>query len=60
MKEYGFAENIDFSTFEQKCSKVEGGRPSTDHIIKLDIAKEIAMIQRNEKGNKQDNYILKE
>jgi len=55
---YGFDEDIDFSTFEQKCSKPQGGRPSTDHIIKLDMAKEIAMIQRSEKGKQARQYFI--
>lgn len=47
MTEYGFTENEDFSTF---LSQSTGGRRATDHIIKLDMAKEIAMIQRTERG----------
>ena len=49
MAEYGFTENVDFIGFEQKSSKL-GGRPSVDHALKIDMAKEISMIQRNEKG----------
>lgn len=58
MIEYGFTENVDFSTFTQKSVKPQGGRPSTDHIIKLDMAKEIAMIQRNEKGKQARQYFI--
>lgn len=28
----------------------KGGRPTKDHIIKLDTAKEMAMLERNGKG----------
>lgn len=55
---YGFDEDIDFSTFTQKSVKPQGGRPSTDHIIKLDMAKEIAMIQRSEKGKQARQYFI--
>ena len=58
MIEYGFAENVDFSTFTQKSVKPQGGRPSTDHIIKLDMPKEIAMIQRSEKGKQARQYFI--
>ena len=58
MIEYGFTENVDFSTFTQKSVKPQGGRPSTDHIIKLDMAKEIAMIQRSEKGKQARQYFI--
>lgn len=55
MTEYGFSEGIDFCS---KMSASTGGRPSTDHIIKLDMAKEIAMIQRSEKGKTARQYFL--
>ncbi len=58
MVEYGFTENIDFVTLEQNCTKPKGGRPETNHAIKLDMAKEIAMIQRNEKGKEVRKYFL--
>lgn len=55
MIEYGFTENIDFSTF---LSESTGGRPATDHLLKLDMAKEIAMIQRTDKGKQVRQYFL--
>ena len=55
MCEYGFEENIDFCTFLNEST---GGRPKQNHIIKLDMAKEIAMIQRNEKGKQARRYFL--
>ena len=58
MVEYGFTENIDFVTLERNCTKPKGGRPETNHAIKLDMAKEIAMIQRNEKGKEVRKYFI--
>lgn len=55
MTEYGFAENEDFSSF---LSKSTGGRPKHDHILKLDMAKEIAMIQRTDKGKEVRQYFI--
>ena len=55
MTEYGFTENEDFSTF---LSESTGGRRATDHIIKLDMAKEIAMIQRTDKGKEVRQYFM--
>ena len=55
MKEYGFVEGQDFSSF---LSGSTGGRPSQDHHIKLDMAKELAMIQRTEKGKQARQYFL--
>ncbi len=48
-------ENVDYQTFSQNCEK---GRPSSEYIIKLDIAKEIAMLERNDKGKKVRMYFI--
>ncbi len=50
MVEYGFAAGTDFSSFSEKSEKPSGGRPSIDHIMTLDMAKHIAMIQRTPQG----------
>lgn len=55
MVEYGFTDGLDFSTF---LSESTGGRPATDHAIRLDMAKEIAMIQRSEKGKQARQYFI--
>lgn len=51
MSEYGFEENVDFTSV-QNCTVVNNGatRDLQDYQITLDMAKEIAMLQRNEKG----------
>lgn len=59
MCEYGFAENVDYTSFEQKCSKPLGGRPSTDHALTIPMAKELCMLQRNDKGKMFRQYFIK-
>lgn len=49
-------ENEDFQGVE--ISTVVGGTPKKDHIIKLDIAKEMAMLERNEKGKQVRRYFI--
>lgn len=56
MCEYGFEENRDFYSFLSKT--LEGGRPSTDHILTIDMAKELCMLARNEKGKQARQYFL--
>ncbi len=58
MKEYGFIENTDFVSLSQNCEKPQGGRPEINHAIKLDMAKEIAMIQRNKRGKEVRKYFI--
>lgn len=55
MVEYGFIEGLDFSSI---LSESTGGRPKQDHAIKLDMAKEIAMIQRTDKGKQARQYFI--
>ena len=55
MLQYGFGEKRDFWT---KMSESTGGRPSTDHFMKIDMAKELCMLARNEKGKQARQYFL--
>ena len=55
MCEYGFEEGKDFWT---KLSESTGGRPSTEYYITVDMAKQICMIQRTEKGRQYRQYFL--
>lgn len=56
MLQYGFCEGKDFYSKMSKTS--EGGRPSTGHIMKLDMAKELCMLARNEKGKQARQYFI--
>ena len=58
MAEYGFNESEDFLKVTQKCLTSSTGQNTTDHIIKLDTAKEIAMIQRTDKGKEVRKYFI--
>ena len=52
---YGFQENQDFVTFTGNAVK---GRPATEYHITLDMAKELAMVERNEKGKQARQYFI--
>ena len=58
MFEYGFSENIDYVSLSQKSEKPQGGRPQLDYALTIDCAKEISMIQRNEKGKQARQYFI--
>ena len=59
MISYGFIENEDF-TSGQKSTVVNNGalRKLEDYNLTVDMAKEISMIQRNEKGKQARQYFL--
>lgn len=57
MCEYGFEENIDFSIL--KSGNPNGGIDKIDdYVITLDMAKELSMIQRTEKGKQARQYFI--
>lgn len=59
MFDYGFNENIDYRPLTQKRVTAQGNETTyIDHEITLDMAKEIAMIQRSEKGKQIRQYFL--
>ena len=55
IKEYKFSENQDFMIFTENSVK---GRPSTEYHISLDMAKELSMVERNEKGKQARQYFI--
>lgn len=59
MCEYGFREKIDFKTcFPKMESESHGGQNMIDHEISIDMAKQICMIQRSEKGKQYRQYFI--
>ena len=61
MVEYGFEEEIDFIRVAQKRATNNLKNPVTtviDHAISIDMAKEISMIQRTEKGKVARQYFI--
>ena len=59
---YGFIENIDFTMVTQKKVTNNPKNPYTiitDHLMKLSMAKEVAMTENNEKGKHARLYFIK-
>lgn len=56
--EYGFVENKDFMIISQVREKIGRGRPAKDYHLTLDTAKELAMVERNEKGRQIRRYFI--
>lgn len=59
MCEYGFSENEDYSVTDIFVHNPAGGPQSMkDAAVSIDMAKEICMLQRNEKGKMARQYFL--
>ena len=62
MCEYGFVEGLDFNPLKNERVQMEGGRmvcrTVTDHQLTIPMAKEICMLQRNEKGRQFRQYFI--
>ncbi|MBF0320691.1 MAG: antA/AntB antirepressor family protein [Nitrospirae bacterium] len=56
--EYGFIEGNEFSINLGKTSNRKGGRPSKEYTLTLDMAKELAMVERNAKGKQARRYFI--
>lgn len=63
MCEYGFTEGEDFNPLKNEQVRDEGGRQVmreiTDHALTIPMAKELCMLQRNEKGKQFRQYFIK-
>lgn len=52
-------EDKDFEVFRKKEKNSKGGRPALEYIMKLDIAKEMAMLEHNETGKQVRRYFIR-
>lgn len=60
MCEYGFAENEDYSVTDIFVPNSNGGKQTQmNHQLTIPMAKEICMLQRNEKGKQFRQYFIK-
>lgn len=59
IEKYDFIENMDYVRFSPESGKTPcGGRPSVEYHISLSMAKELCMVERNEKGKQARQYFI--
>lgn len=58
IEQYNFVEDQDFTVFSDSGNNPKGGRPTKDYHLSLDMAKELAMVERNEKGKQARLYFI--
>jgi len=55
IRQYDFVEGVDFATYLANSKK---GRPSKEYAVSLDMAKELAMVERNDRGKQARRYFI--
>ena len=59
VEQYGFVEEQDFVVVISNSGKnPQGGRPTKEYHMTLDMAKEMSMVERNEQGRKARRYFI--
>lgn len=56
---YGFVENQDFEVFDNFVKNPNGGRPQKEYALSIGMAKELSMVEGNEKGKQARRYFIK-
>ncbi|RNF70459.1 transcriptional regulator [Marinomonas rhizomae] len=57
--QYGFEEGEDFTVISRSPKLASGNRGATkEYFVTLDMAKELAMVERNEKGKQARRYFI--
>ena len=55
---YDFEEGIDFVVFHKDMKNSKGGRTSIEYAITVTMAKELAMVENNQKGKEVRKYFI--
>lgn len=59
MCEYGFVENVDYTPITQKRVTAQGNTTKqTDHNLTIEMAKQLCMLARNDKGREAREYFI--
>jgi phage anti-repressor protein len=58
IEKYGFVKGEDYEVFQEKLKNPQGGRPATEYFLTIDTAKELAMVENNERGRQVRKYFI--
>lgn len=58
IEKYGFVENQDFEVYNKIIENPQGGRPTIEYALSVDMAKELSMVENNEKGRLARKYFI--
>ncbi|MDR2074319.1 MAG: antA/AntB antirepressor family protein [Oscillospiraceae bacterium] len=58
IEKYGLVEKQDFEVFNNFVENPSGGRPLIEYSLSIDAAKELAMVEGNDKGKQARQYFI--
>jgi len=58
IEKYGFVENQDYSSFDNIVKRENGATVRKEYALSLDMAKELSMVENNEKGRLARKYFI--
>ena len=58
VEKWGFKENIDYTLIHKKMEQVSGAKHAIEYHISYDMAKELSMIENNDKGKQARRYFI--
>ncbi len=58
IEQYGFIEHEDYEVFRKSPKNPLGGRPLGEYFISVDMAKELCLVENNEKGRACRRYFI--
>lgn len=58
IEKYDFIKNQDYQVFNKIGGNPKGGRPSIDYALSIGMAKELSMIENNERGKQARKYFI--
>jgi phage anti-repressor protein len=58
IERYELSEGEDYIVFHKNMKNSKGGRPSIEYLLTIDVAREIAMVENNDKGRQVRRYFI--
>lgn len=58
IEKYELIENVDYVVFDKSVKNPNGGRPQIEYALSVDAAKELSMVEGNEKGKQARKYFI--